>query len=236
MDFSARSQQAEWMDDPGADPAELRRCLADLATVNTVTLARPPTLGFLRRIARTVPDGAELSVLDVGFGQGDMLRRIARWGRRRELLLRLEGVDLSPVSAESARAATPASLPIAFRTGDVFDEAPGSVDVVISSLVTHHLTDEQIVQFLQWMERTARRGWFINDLHRHAAAYYGFTALSGVAGWHPMVRHDGPVSVARSFRREDWARLLRRAGLERVARIRWRVPFRLCVSRVRCAC
>jgi SAM-dependent methyltransferase len=234
MDFATRSQQAEWMDDPSVDAATLARCLDDLAIVNTVTLARPPTIGFLRRVARRMAPGAELSVLDVGFGQGDMLRRVARWGARRGLALRLDGVDLSPASAEAARRATPPTLPITYRTGDVFDEPPGSVDVVISSLFTHHLGDAEVVRFVRWMERTARRGWFVNDLHRHRVAYYGFAALSRAAGWHPMVGHDGPISVARAFRRADWRRLLREAGLERDASVRWHVPFRFCVSRVKC--
>jgi 2-polyprenyl-3-methyl-5-hydroxy-6-metoxy-1,4-benzoquinol methylase len=233
MNFTRRSRQIEWMDDPAVDTATLARCLDDLAVVNTVTLARPPTLAFLRRVARRMPAGAALSVLDVGFGQGDMLRRIARWGARRGLAMRLDGVDLSPASAVAAQHATPPDLPITYRTGDVFDEPPGSVDVIISSLVTHHLADDEVVRFLCWMEQTARRGWFVNDLHRHPIAYYGFTALSRAAGWHPMVRHDGPISVARAFRRDDWTRLLRLAGLERETQVRWHVPFRLCVSRVK---
>ena len=233
MRFGVRSGQTEWMDDPDVDTADLARCLDDLATVNTVTLARPPTLAFLRRIARTQPEGATLSVLDVGYGDGDMLRRIARWGDRRGLALRLDGVDLSPASAIAARRRTPPGMTILYRTGDVFDEPPGSVDVVISSLLTHHLGDEQVVRFLRWMERTARRGWFVNDLHRHPVAYYGFSALSRAAGWHKIVQHDGPISVARSFQRKDWTRLLRAAGVEQVAQVRWHFPFRYCVSRIR---
>jgi 2-polyprenyl-3-methyl-5-hydroxy-6-metoxy-1,4-benzoquinol methylase len=233
VDFSVRSMQPERLDDPGLDPAEVARCLADLSAVNTVTLARPPTLNFLRRVVRTLPAGAELSVLDVGYGHGDMLRRIARWGRRRGLRLRLEGVALSPACAASARAATPAHLAITYRTGDVFDEQLGSTDVVISSLLSHHLLDDQVVRFLRWMEHTARRGWFVNDLHRHPVAYYGFAALSRAAAWHEIVQHDGKISVMRSFRRAEWERLLRQAGLYGAARVRWHVPFRLCVSRVR---
>ncbi len=228
MDFRTRSPASEWMDAPGIDQADLARCLDDLATVNSVTLARPPTVGFVRRAAR---GRAELSVLDVGYGQGDMLRRLARWGRRRGIRLRLEGVDLSPASKAAAEAATPRWMRIDYRTGDVFDEPPGSVDVIVSSLFTHHLHDADVVRFLRWMEVTARVGWFVNDLHRHPLAYYGFGALAGIAGWHPMVRHDGPVSVARSFRRRDWARLLGEARLE--ARVRWHVPFRYCVGRLK---
>ena len=40
------------------------------------------------------------------------------------------------------------------------------VDIIVSSLMTHHLEDDQIVTMLKWMETTARIGWFINDLDR----------------------------------------------------------------------
>ncbi len=233
MDFSSRSAQTEWMDTEAVSEADFARCLADLATVNTVTLARGPTVAFMRRIARFMPHVTRLSVLDVGFGEGDMLRRLARWGTRRGIALELTGIDLNPASAAAARAATPASMQIDYRTGDVFDEKPGRYDVVICSLFTHHLSDPQILRFLAWLEATASRGWFINDLHRHQIAYYGFAAMSRAAGWHRFVQHDGPISVARSFRRDDWSRMLSAAGLEGVAQVRWHVPFRFCVSRVR---
>lgn len=228
MRFSARSDSSEWMDAPGIDQANLARCLDDLAVVNSVTLARPPTVNFVRRAAG---ERGSLSVLDVGYGQGDMLRRIARWGQRRGVALRLEGVDLSPASKVVAEAATPGWMGIRYRTGDVFDEAPGSVDVIVSSLFTHHLHNAEVVRFVRWMERTARVGWFVNDLHRHPVAYHGFKALAAVAGWHPMVRHDGAVSVTRAFTRRDWAQLLEEAGV--AARVRWHVPFRYCVGRIR---
>ena len=126
-----------------------------------------------------------------------------------------------------------AGMGIEYRTGDLFDEQPGAYDVVLSSLLTHHLDDDGVVRFLRWMEANAARGWFVNDLHRHPVAYHGFRALSAAAGWHRFVRHDGPISVARSFRRRDWDALLRRAGLAGVATVRWRMSFRLCVGRVR---
>jgi len=219
------------MDERRASPAELAVVLADLAAVNVVTLAHPPTIAFLRRVTRGLPAGVPLRVLDVGYGEGDLLRRIHRWGARAGVRLALSGLDLDPASAPAARAATPPGWNIDYRTGDVFDQPTGGQDVVVSSLFTHHLSDAQVVDFLQWMEAGADRGWFINDLHRHTLAYEGFRLLSAAAGWHPMVRHDGAISVTRGFRRRDWDALLRRAGLRDVACVRWRLPFRLCVSR-----
>jgi hypothetical protein len=95
------------------------------------------------------------------------------------------------------------------------------------------MSNTEIQRFIGWMELRAQRGWFINDLHRHPIAYHGFRALSAVMRWHPFVRHDGPLSVARSFQRADWDRLLRQAGVDRAARVAWHAPFRYCVTRWR---
>ena len=147
-------------------------------------------------------------------------------------LVALAGVDLNPRSEAAARA-HPDSGDIAWVTGDYAAQA-GPWDFVISSLVAHHMTRTELIAFLRFMEARAERGWFVNDLHRHAMAYHGFRALSAVMRWHRFVRHDGPLSVARAFRRADWERLIARAGLDRrTIELRWHLPFRLCVGRQR---
>ncbi len=228
---AGRSDAAELMDTACTDAADYARCLADLAQVNTVTLARRPTLAFLDRAVRRRPGTDTVSVFDVAYGHGDMLRAIARWSRRRGRLVRLGGVDLNPDAAAAARAASP-DLTLALVSGDVLTHLPAaSYDYVVSSLFTHHLTDPQIVEFLRWMERHAVRGWFINDLHRHPLPYHGFRMLAWLMRWHRFVRHDGPVSIARAFRPRDWRALLRDAGVP--GEIAWRFPFRVCVTRLK---
>ena len=228
---AARSANTEWMDTEAVDAADYAACLADLATVNTVTLARLPTLGFMAQAVRRA--GRPLRVVDVACGEGDMLRRVRRWARRGGHELDLVGLDLSAPGIEAARAATPADMAIEYQVGDVFAAPLGDVDVILSSLFTHHLPRAEVVRFIRLMERAAQVGWFVNDLHRNVLAYRGFQALSALAGWHRFVRHDGPVSVARSFQRADWHAMLHEAGVADVARLRWHVPFRWCVSRLR---
>lgn len=143
--------------------------------------------------------------------------------------MRLVGVDLNPRSAPVARAATPAGLEIDYVTGDAADLG-WAPDFIISSLVAHHMGDDELRGFVRWMEGTAVRGWFINDLHRHWLAWRGFQALALVAGWHPIVRHDGALSVRRAFVRGDWARIL--DGVE--ADVAWHLPFRWGVSGGKC--
>jgi 2-polyprenyl-3-methyl-5-hydroxy-6-metoxy-1,4-benzoquinol methylase len=228
--FAARSAETEWMDGEDVAPDVYAACVHDLGRVNTVTRTRPPTLRWLAAATERME---RFSLLDVGYGDGDMLRAVAAWARRQGTVAALTGIDINPRSEPAARAATSPGLGIDFRTGDAFN-LPGRPDFIVSSQVTHHMGDAEIVRFLRWMEATAVRGWFVGDLHRHWIAYWGFRALSWAARWHSFVRHDGPVSVARSFRRADWERLIALAGIDRNAvTIRWHVPFRLCVGRVK---
>ncbi len=223
-----RVRTDEQMDDPGLDPAIYDRVLADLERVNAWTFAARPTLSFLRRASAGMP---AFRLLDVGFGHGDMLRRIARWARRRGIAVDLVGVDLNPRSATAARAATPEAMPIDYRTGD-YRDLPGPFDFIVSSLVAHHMTDGQLDAFLRFMEAEATRGWLINDLHRHGFSHATFPLLARLLGAHRIVREDGQLSIARSFRPDEWQAILAQAGI-REARVVRRFPFRLCVERLR---
>jgi SAM-dependent methyltransferase len=228
--LSVRSRQNEQMDDPGLDPDTYATVLADLAKVNSWTFGRRATIGFLRRASAEMP---AFRLLDVGFGHGDMLRAIAGWARRRGIAVDLVGVDLNLNSAAVARAATPPGLPIEYRTGD-YAAQPTPFDFIISSAVTHHMSDEEIHAFLRFMEERAGRGWFVNDIHRHGFAYHGYPLLARMMGWHRIVRDDGRLSIARGFRPAEWAALIAEAGVPAgAARIVRRFPFRLCVERLR---
>ncbi len=222
------------MDGEDVSQEEFSACMEDLARVNTLTLARRPTLDFIDRALAYTPPDRELTVLDVGFGAGDMLRAIRRLAHRQRRKVRLIGIDLNPRSEPVARQLTPQEMEIEYRTGDVFAWPQAEpVDIVVSSLVTHHMRDEEICRFLAWMEERAQCGWLVNDLHRNWFPYYGFKLLAAVMRWHPFVRHDGPLSIARAFRREDWQVLLKAMHLDNSASIESWFPFRYCVERQR---
>jgi len=228
MMLAARAIAEELMDAEDLDADTYADVVADLAKVNVITMAARPTLDFL---ARATQGMTRFTLLDVGFGDGDMLRRIARWAQKRGITAELIGVDLNPRSERAARAHTPPDLPIAWITGDYADHLAG-VDFVISSLVAHHMTPTQLVDFLRAMEAGAGKGWLINDLHRHGFAYRGFPLLARLFGWHRIVRHDGQLSIARAYRPAEWPPLLADAGISK-ARVYRAFPFRLCVERLR---
>jgi 2-polyprenyl-3-methyl-5-hydroxy-6-metoxy-1,4-benzoquinol methylase len=223
-----RSQQAERMETDCTAYEDYARCLTDLAKVNVVTMTHRPVLAWLKEETRELQG---FSLCDVGCGQGDLLRLIARQAYGRAV--RLEGVDRHPWSIRAAREATSARMPITYREADVFG-LPDEVrwDFIVSSQFAHHLTDEELIRFMQWQDRHAVRGWFISDLHRHWFAYYGFPLLARVMSWHRFVRMDGQVSIARGFTVAELREALREARVpDDAAAATWHVPFRICVAR-----
>ncbi len=221
------------MDAP-CSAGEMQECLRGIAQINRWTLAYRPTLLWLRAlIARLPAKSSPLRIVDVGCGYGDSLRRIAHWASRRGLEVSLTGVDLNAGAIHAARAATHHG-DIRFIHGDAYSLDITNIDVVLSSLLTHHLEDDEIVRFLQWMEVTARQGWFVNDLHRKIMPYRAFSLLGNVLPLHRFVRHDGLVSIQRSFLHKDWERLVVRSGLSpNDVRIDAYRPARLCVGRTK---
>jgi 2-polyprenyl-3-methyl-5-hydroxy-6-metoxy-1,4-benzoquinol methylase len=230
MSLAVRARTPEQMDAADLDPATYARVLADLSRINAVTLAQRATHAFLER---ALAGRKRLRLLDVGFGHGDMLRSISRWAERRGIDAELVGIDLNPRSAAVAEPATPATAPIDYRTGDYADLAGTGFDVIISSLVAHHMSDGELIAFLRFMEREAHLGWLVSDVRRDRFAHLGYPLLARAMGVHRIVREDGTLSIARGFRAPEWTPLLDAAGVAETARVVRRFPFRLCVERLR---
>ncbi len=232
MNLSHRADTPERMDTDCVDYADYQRCLRDLSRVNRATFTARPTLRWLGR--QGLRSGERFSLLDVASGYGDILRAIRRWSTRRGLEAELVGVDLNPWAVRAARDATPAEDRIEYVATDVFAFAPErQFDFIVSAQFTHHLTDAQVVEFVRWMERSARRGWLISDIHRSTLAYLGFNLLATAARWHHFVRSDGLISITRGFRPDELEQLAREAVPAGEVTVRRHVPFRLTVERNR---
>ena len=215
----------ELMDDPALDPVTLEACLKDLAGVNRLSLGYRPILAFADRLAAR---GGRVKILDVGSGYGDGLRVLARRLAARGVAADLVGADLNPQVVAIAAAATPSTLPIRYEVADARELGGERFDAVLCSLFTHHLEDDEVVAFLRFLD--AAPAFLVNDLYRSAFAARGFRLATRLLGRHTIVRHDGPVSFARAFRRADWERLLAAAGV-RDARVFIGAPFRMCVEK-----
>lgn len=235
-DLSRRTRPSELqeiLDGPCARD-DLRVYLRDLAWLNRTLLGYRPVLDWLDDfvpLMMAAPRAVPIRILDVGCGQGDTLRRVERWARGKGIGVELMGVDINADAIAIAKESSGDRSRIRWEASDVFavDER---MDLVMSSLFTHHLEDDELVRFIAWMEQHAALGWCINDLSRHPTPYRLFRWFSRLAGLHPHVQHDGAVSIARAFIAQDWQRYCAAAGLSpNDIEIRGFAPGRLRVTR-----
>jgi SAM-dependent methyltransferase len=217
---------AEWLDIAAPERRERAAYLESLAWFNRSMLGHRPVLSWLPAATR---GGTEpLTLMDVGCGYGDLLRAVRRWSRSRGVPLRLIGVDIEPETIAIAEAATAREDAIEYLAADALNLRPAlRIDLIVSSLLAHHFSDERLIAFLRWMTATAQRGWLMCDLERHPLPYHTIGLAGRLARIHPMVIKDGRISVTRALAFAEWRPLLAGAGLDpetvRVSRFLYRV-------------
>src|SRR4051794_28300962 len=154
LDFGRRAELSELMDEPCSRDV-MRACLRDLARVNRWFLGYRPTLKWLQAMVGFAGN-EPVRILDVGCGYGDALRRIERWAQERGVAVELTGVDLNPDIIAIAREASGPESPIQWIPVNVFDyDMPVRPHLIVSSLFAHHLSGEDVVRFVRWMETNA---------------------------------------------------------------------------------
>ena len=233
-DLSCRSREIEWLDGVGAGATELEFFLRDLACLNSVMFGHRAVIAWLRRATKDAPSERPLTILDAGCGYGDLLRAIRRWAHKRGLTARLIGLDRSRETISIAQAAGAETDDIEYRVGDIFEFRPlERIDLVVSSLLAHHLSDELIVRFLRWMEVTAHRGWLIYDLQRHPVPLYFIALIGSLTRLNPLMIRDGLISVERSLTAAEWRERLVAADIAcESVRLRWFL-FRFVIGRLK---
>ena len=240
---SERSKEKELMD---CGPAfytseEYADCLRILFKVNKLLGFFHSTVNLLKQF----PD--DVSLVDVGCGGGLFLLQLSQYYPNMTLL----GIDVSEAAIQQAgnelRRLADLSLPTrldsVFHGEDIshlekmpnvefqlqsqltLDLATNSVDIVLITLVCHHIDDEDLPGFLQNAHQAARKAVIINDLHRHPLAYWFYKIMSPVLFRNRLITHDGLVSIKRSFTRSELQNLLKQANIANYE-IKWCFPFR----------
>lgn len=217
-----RSSQKEHLDRDDIPAADIHRNMRELNTINTWLGGHRITVkGF----AQLAGQHKRLHVCEIGCGGGDNLVAIQKWANQHEIALQVTGIDWNPDCLTVAKAQVQLVdahwLAADYRTV-VLEQKP---DIVFSSLFCHHFSTAELVPQLQWMEANSRLGFFINDLHRHALAYWSIKGLTALFSRSYLVKNDAPISVARGFLKSEWQDLLAAAGLPS-ARIQWEWAFR----------
>ncbi len=206
--FGERSNQDELMDDLSRPHHEFAEAYRELEIINR-------RLGGIRAIERFLPACPNPLILDVAAGACDVSEALSQKMPGRIVVLDRNARGLGLAKRSMPVVADALNLP--FRDG--------TFDVVMASLFFHHLSNTDCVRVLAQMWRISKRVVLVNDLHRHAVAYFSIRALTSMFSRSAMVRHDGPVSVLRAFRRKELLSIARSAGVP--ARVYRSFPYRL---------
>ncbi|MBI3448133.1 MAG: methyltransferase domain-containing protein [Acidobacteria bacterium] len=201
MLFPVRARTPEIMDGTAFTAAELDHNLADLGRYSRLTGGARVVVSRLADLARDLPSGGELRVLDVGAGGGDIAHQVSAWARRRGLVPRIVASDIDSrmLTLASARRRAGRDVALCQSDGRRLPHADGAFALAYSSLVLHHLDDAGVASVLDEMRRVTRLGFVVADLRRSALAYSAVWALTRLTTRNRLTLHDGPLSVRRAL-------------------------------------
>lgn len=169
------------------------------------------------------------SILDLGCGGGHFTMRLAK----RYPQACVKGIDTSQQAIDFAnqllniQCTTLSNVSFEKTLVSQLNDSSKTFDLIISTLVFHHLSDEEIIDTLKKCYSIAKKGIIINDLHRDPLALIGFGILGPLLLPNRRVIYDGLVSIQKGFKRKDWINYLEKARipLERCS-IKWHWPYR----------
>ncbi len=222
--FNIRSTETEIMDDLLCQGPVVDQTLRELEFINHWLGGNSVTLDGVRQLAE---GHNNLTIADLGCGGGDMLKMLARWGRKNKLSLSLTGLDANPNIVEFARENCRDYHEIQFETMDIFSSefALRKYDIVTGTLFYHHFQQDVLVDFFSRLKNQVRMGIVVNDIHRHPLAYYSIKLLTLLFSRSAMVKFDAPLSVLRAFTKAELTEVLVLSGFHQF-QIQWRWAFR----------
>jgi len=194
--------------------------LREIAVTNALLGGQAALEHGLRAITKNVDATRPLTLLDIGVGDGqaaDRARHVI--GAERTTVI---GLDHHRAAGKLCQRRS--LRPV---VGDMWDVpfARGSIDIVIMSLVLHHVPREDAARLIASLDAVATVGVVITDLRRSAVATAGFALASRALRFHEVTRHDGLVSIRRGFTGPELGALVRDAGVANATvsrRLGWR--------------
>lgn len=222
-----RTDQEEIMDDFSMEGEILREALDKIAKINQLLGGNKLTLLGVKELVSTVENSKEITIVDVGCGNGDMLRTLARYGKQNNYKFRLIGVDANRFTINHAINLSLDFPNISFLCVDVFEKEFNDLkyDIVLCTLTLHHFKDNEIEQIMNVFYSNAKTGIVINDLHRSSIAYRLFQLLCVAFQLNKMSKEDGLISILRGFKKADLVAFSKKLNFNNYT-IQWKWAFR----------
>ncbi len=211
----------EYMDRDDCDPQLLENTYRQFSTINLL-------LSQWKRIYKSelrplMEKGKSYSLLDIGFGGGDVPLQLLKWARHDGLELEITAIETDKRAFEFAgQLDSPEQITFKHCSSTDLVSQSRSFDFVISNHVLHHLSKEQTFNILDEAKNLALQKVLFNDIERSDIGYFLFTTFARLIFRNSFIVPDGLISIKRSYTK---------AELAEVAPAGWQVqrlfPFRL---------
>jgi len=204
IDLSQRSDQPELMDDFREGLQSLSIVFDDINRVNTILGGNNITVNAVEKLIKENPQ-QQYTIVDMGCGDGNMLREVGRLFRKRRIKVRLVGIDLNADALQLAEEASQDFPEIEYLHRDLLELQTTDLncDIIINTLTMHHFVNKDLLQFVEKFNQLARIGVVINDLHRSRWAYYLFKLFSLIFIKTETAKIDGLISISKGFIKSD---------------------------------
>ncbi|TWI22996.1 methyltransferase domain-containing protein [Sphingobacterium siyangense] len=222
-----RTSEHEIMDDFLLEGEELRTTLDKIAKINRFLGGNNITLNGVKKLLSTSDKNETITIVDMGCGNGDMLRMLSDYGNRHHIKLSMLGIDANPYTINYAGDLSKDYTNISYLCADIFEENFEDVkyDIVLCTLTIHHFGDEEILRLLGSLVNVSKLGVVINDLQRSKMAYRLFQTIAVLFRLNRMTKVDGLVSILRGFKKEELTQFSNKLKLENYS-IQWKWAFR----------
>ena len=200
-----RTDEPEIMDDFHLEGKVLEDALIKIAKINQFLGGNQLTLQGLKLLLKNSNTSNEIKVVDVGCGNGDMLRYIANYGIKKKINFKLIGIDANKFTIKCAEDLSKNYKNISYSCIDIFDKQFNELkyDIVLSTLTLHHFKDEEILKLMSVFNQNSKIGIVINDLQRSKIAYRLFQLICFIFRLNKMPKEDGLVSILRGFKKQE---------------------------------
>ncbi|GEP51852.1 hypothetical protein FNO01nite_25240 [Flavobacterium noncentrifugens] len=227
IDTTYRTDDPEIMDDFAMEGENLIDALDKIASINRLLGGNKITLDGVKSLIENVPLSQEIKIIDLGCGNGDMLRMLADFAQQENRNFKLIGIDANHNTILRAKELSTVYPNISYLTENVFSPKFENFqyDISLCTLTLHHFKEEELLWIMRILKRNSRIGIVINDLQRSALAYRLFQLLGFVFQLKKMPREDGLTSILRGFKKQELIDYSKKLQLTNY-KIQWKWAFR----------
>lgn len=222
-----RTEKNEIMDDFSLEGDELRITLDEISKINHFLGGNKITLDGVRTLLLKADTTKTLNIVDIGCGNGEMLRMLSNYGYSNNIDLKIVGIDANPFTVDYAQVLSKDYPNISYLCGDVFDKnfEMAKFDIALCTLTLHHFDTDQIIELINILVKISNIGIVINDLQRSKIAYRLFQTICVVFKLNNMTKKDGLISILRGFKKNELEEFCKQLHLKNYM-VQWKWAFR----------